>query len=135
MRKTTFWKLFPCAVSFCYFRIECWHFISVFLSCSLASHGTHVASIASACFPDQPEKNGLAPGAQIVSISIGDNRLGSMETGTSLVRAMIRIVEHSRYKVDVINMSYGEHSHWAHSGLVQFVIKSLIVSLPQYLSV
>lgn len=91
-------------------------YIYFFLTYFLASHGTHVASIASACFPDQPEKNGLAPGAQIVSISIGDNRLGSMETGTSLVRAMIRIVEQSRYKVDVINMSYGEHSHWAHSG-------------------
>ena len=65
-----------------------------------ASHGTHVASIAAACFPDDPDRNGLAPGAQIVSITIGDNRLGSMETGTSLVRAMI----------------YGEHAHFTHSG-------------------
>lgn len=58
----------------------------------------------------------MAPGAQIVSIAIGDNRLGSMETGTSLVRAMIRVIEQKHYKVDVINMSYGEHAHWAHSG-------------------
>ncbi|KAI5645055.1 hypothetical protein NE865_03029 [Phthorimaea operculella] len=55
--------------------------------------------------------------AATVSLSIGHSRLGSMETGTALVRACIKVMELSkRMKIDVINMSYGEHSHWANAG-------------------
>lgn len=62
--------------------------------------------------------DGVAPNARIVSLTIGEGRLGSMETGTALVRAMIKVMElcNAGIKIDVINMSYGEHAHWANDG-------------------
>lgn len=85
---------------------------------SCSTHGTHVASIAAACFPDCPERNGVAPGAQLVSVAIGDLRLGSMETGTALVRAMVRLL---RTGCHLINMSYGEHAHWVGGRLLELL--------------
>ena len=57
-----------------------------------------------------------APGAQVVSVSIGDGRLGSMETGKALCRAMSHVMRAEHYKVDLINMSYGEHANWSSHG-------------------
>eukprot|EP00111_Clytia_hemisphaerica_P012386 TCONS_00036372-protein len=88
-----------------------------------SSHGTHVASISSAYFEDKPELNGVAPGAKIISMQIGDNRVDGMETGTALIRALKCAVDR---KVDVINLSYGESSKWANSGRVIEMMNKIV---------
>lgn len=68
------------------------------------AHGTHVAGIVAANFPDAPEYNGLAPGAQLVAVKIGDTRLGATSVGTGEVRGCVAVLQN---KCDVINMSFG----------------------------
>ncbi|QDU98736.1 S8 family serine peptidase [Lignipirellula cremea] len=77
--------------------------LSLVVDCG--EHGTHVAGIVAGCYPDHPELNGLAPGAQILSVKIGDPRMGSMETGPAIERGLLAVL---RYQADIINMSYGE---------------------------
>jgi len=68
------------------------------------SHGTHVAGIVAAHFPDRPELNGIAPGAQLVAVKIGDTRLGSTSVGTGDVRGYVAALANG---ADLVNMSYG----------------------------
>ncbi|KAJ2082275.1 hypothetical protein H4R24_001722 [Coemansia sp. RSA 988] len=72
---------------------------------STGPHGTHVAGIMAANHPDEPENNGVAPGAQLLSLTLGKHSMGSMETGIGLTRAANAIVE---YDVDMANISFGE---------------------------
>lgn len=87
------------------------------------SHGTHVAAITAAYLPEQPELNGVAPGAQIISLKIGDHRLGSDEVGQSLVRALTEL---TRLDVDLANMSYGEPFTFYNVGRFNDLLKECI---------
>lgn len=87
------------------------------------AHGTHVAGIISAHHPEDRACNGIAPGAQIVSLKIGDSRLGSMETGVGLVRALIEAV---RKGCHIINMSFGEGSTVGDTGVFARLADQLV---------
>lgn len=71
------------------------------------NHGTHVAAIAAAHFPQERSRDGIAPGARILSIKIGDIRTGGGSYGLSETRA---IALSARYKVDLMNASWGGRS-------------------------
>jgi tripeptidyl-peptidase II len=84
-------------------------------------HGTHVAAIASVA--EGPDRSGVAPGAQLVSIKIGDSRLGSMETTASLARGILTAI---RLGCDVINLSYGEGCQVPNAGRVIQLAEELV---------
>ena len=71
------------------------------------SHGTHVAAIAAAHYPDDPARNGVAPGAQVISVNIGDVRVGGGAYGVGERRA---VAAAAKYGVDVVNISFGGSS-------------------------
>jgi hypothetical protein len=71
------------------------------------SHGTHVASIAAGHFPAEPLRDGIAPGARLLSIKIGDIRTGGSSYGTSEQRAAAVAAKH---RVDIVNASWGGRS-------------------------
>ncbi|GAB0096149.1 Tripeptidyl-peptidase 2 [Sergentomyia squamirostris] len=93
-----------------------------------SSHGTHVSGIACGYQPDNRDLDGVAPGAKVVSLTIGDGRLGSMETGTAVVRAIIKVMElcNAGRRIDVINMSYGEHAHFSNAGRIGELMSEVV---------
>ncbi|KAJ3315943.1 tripeptidyl-peptidase II Tpp2 [Boothiomyces sp. JEL0838] len=89
------------------------------------THGNHVASIVGANFPEDARLNGVAPGCQIISLKVGDHRLGTMETGTGINRAAIEL---ARWKVDVANLSYGEAAHVQEYGKFIDLLKNEVIN-------
>ncbi|KAJ2390331.1 hypothetical protein GGI23_005644, partial [Coemansia sp. RSA 2559] len=98
------------------------HILSIVTSAG--PHSTHVAGILAANHPEEPQNNGVAPGAQLISLLIGDHRVSSLETGVGLTRAVGAIIEHN---ADLANMSFGEPSATHNSGQwVQMIRKEVV---------
>eukprot|EP01080_Neovahlkampfia_damariscottae_P002483 gene2483-3192_t len=87
------------------------------------SHGTHVSGMIGAFYENNEELNGMAPNCQIVNIKIGDSRLGTMETGTGLIRGLQAAKIN---KCDIINMSYGEIASLSNHGKFIDLIDELV---------
>lgn len=86
-------------------------------------HGTHVAGIVAANFPEEPAWNGVAPGAQIVSVKIGDTYIDGMETPAGLTRAAKAVLDN---KCDLINMSFGEPTKTPDKGFITKLYDELV---------
>ncbi len=86
-------------------------------------HGTHVAGIVAGNFPNEPAWNGVAPGAQIVSVKIGDTYIDGMETPAGLSRAAKAVLDN---KCDLINMSFGEPTRTPDRGFITKLYDELV---------
>ncbi len=76
-----------------------------------SGHGTHVAGIAAGYrINDQEGLNGIAPGAQIISLKIGNGNYEGACTVTGSIRKALNFVEdyvREHNKPAVVNLSYG----------------------------
>ena len=95
--------------------------LSIVVDCG--DHGTHVAGIVAANYPDRPELNGIAPGAQIVAVKIGDTRLRSSSTNVSEIRGLAAVLQNN---VRVINKSYGGASPFPDHGRIVEIQREII---------
>jgi tripeptidyl-peptidase-2 len=95
--------------------------LSIFADCG--AHGTHVAGIVAACYPDNAALNGMAPGAQLVAVKIGDTRLGSSSTSTGPVRGLVTVLADS---CQLINMSFGGATPCPDEGRVMDLYKDIV---------
>ena len=76
-------------------------------------HGTHVAGIVAGYEGPRSALNGVAPGARILAIKVGNSRYGSSTTNLSILRALDWA---GRRGAKVVNLSFGGASFTGDAG-------------------
>jgi tripeptidyl-peptidase-2 len=69
------------------------------LVANAGSHGTHVAAIVGANFPECADKNGIAPGVQMISGALGCSPILALATNRRLKSLLIVTAEQRRFGV------------------------------------
>uniref|UniRef100_A0A914PDC8 Peptidase S8/S53 domain-containing protein n=1 Tax=Panagrolaimus davidi TaxID=227884 RepID=A0A914PDC8_9BILA len=67
-----------------------------------SDHGSDMAQLAAANFPNEAEKNGLAPGAQIISMIVTDYGDQGIVQPAAIKKALMKCIE---MKVDIVSFS------------------------------
>uniref|UniRef100_A0AC34FXQ4 Peptidase S8/S53 domain-containing protein n=1 Tax=Panagrolaimus sp. ES5 TaxID=591445 RepID=A0AC34FXQ4_9BILA len=78
---------------------------------SFKNHASVVAQIAAAHFPDEPERDGLAPGAQIISMNVYNRRYNNYMNTDALKKALFKCIE---LDVDIVNYSISNFPRVVH---------------------
>uniref|UniRef100_A0A914Q9E7 Peptidase S8/S53 domain-containing protein n=1 Tax=Panagrolaimus davidi TaxID=227884 RepID=A0A914Q9E7_9BILA len=78
----TFWNI----LNYCIKIHENGNLLQIFSAAS--EHGNYVSHVAAACFPNEPEMNGLAPGAQLISMTVLDNRNGNCVNCNAVLKSV-----------------------------------------------
>jgi Subtilase family. len=100
------------------------------------AHGSHVAGIAAGyniyATPLQPGYNGIAPGAELISLKISDGRIGQLSTTGSMKKAYDYAAHLARTqpKPVVVNMSFGVASELEGHADIEKYLDSLLEVTP-----
>ncbi|MCS7212543.1 MAG: S8 family serine peptidase [Chloroherpetonaceae bacterium] len=100
------------------------------------AHGSHVAGIAAGyniyATPTQPGYNGIAPGAELVSLKISDGAIGQLTTTGSMKRAYeyAAALAGSQPKPVVVSMSFGVASEIEANADMERYLDSLLEVTP-----
>lgn len=100
------------------------------------AHGSHVAGIAAGyniyATPTQPGYNGIAPGAELVSLKISDGAIGQLSTTGSMKKAYDYAARLAllQPKPVVVNMSFGVASELESNADMEKYLDSLLEATP-----